>query len=75
LPSPKWIGHFNKLKIRNRFVLSALKAFQECLAPSSYRRPSVSTAASAEFSDFLEFEKGLQMVHRMDHKIGPRTPE
>jgi hypothetical protein len=43
LPSPKWIGHFNKLKIRNGFVLSALKTFQEYLAPPSYRCLSVPT--------------------------------
>jgi hypothetical protein len=52
-PSPKWIGYFNKLKIRNCFILSALKTFQECLVPPSYRCLSVPTVGWSEgFSNF-----------------------
>jgi hypothetical protein len=61
-PSPKWIGHFNKLKIRNRFVLSAPETFQECQAPPSYRCLSVPTVDGRrifKMSLLLGFEKGF----------------
>jgi hypothetical protein len=66
-------------EIRNCFVLSALKTFQKCLAPPSYRCLSVPTVDGRGdfqfFKSMFTLEKGLQKVQRTDQNFARRVPE